>query len=171
MKLLSKIVLLIGIGFITQAHSSIASSNIINTTNNPPVTFKCLIQMMNYTGERAYVVVSLIDPSGEYVKTLYLQGDDKEWFPDLKNWWGFSNGNNENIDAITGATIGNGQRNIISLSFDQAQVNNGYTIRFESAVENQEYFSIDAEVALETSTIRNKVDGKGYIRHIRMMPN
>lgn len=127
--------------------------------------------MMNYTGERAYVVVSLIDPNGEYVKTLYMQGDDKEWFPDLKNWWKFSDGNSENIDAITGATIGNGQRNIISLSLDASQVDKGYTIRFESAVENQEYFAIDAEVPLQTATISNKVDGKGYIRHIRMMPN
>ena|SRR5690606_22981611 len=169
MKLLSKIVLLMGIGFITQAHSP-KTSNTGYTDNTPPVTYKCLIQMMNYTGERAYVVVSLIDPKGEYVKTLYVQGDDKEWFPDLKNWWKFSNGN-ENIDAITGATIGNGQRNIISLSFDESQIDSGYTIRFESAVENQEYFTIDAEVAVETSTIKNKVDGKGYIRHIRMMPN
>ena len=43
--------------------------------------------MANYTGEKAYVVVSLINPDGKYVKTLYVQGDDPEWFPDLKNWW------------------------------------------------------------------------------------
>lgn len=165
MKLLGKIVLLLAVAFMTQAHSP------KTTTEAPPVTYKCLIQMMNYTGERAYVVVSLIDPNGEYVKTLYLQGDDKEWFPDLKNWWKFSNGSGENIDAVTGATIGNGQRNIISLSLDESQVDAGYTIRFESAVENQEYFTIDAEVPVETATIKNKVDGKGYIRHIRMMPN
>ncbi|WP_417361661.1 DUF2271 domain-containing protein [Galbibacter sp.] len=167
MKLLGKIVLLLGIGFMTQAYSPITTTN----TTTPPVTYKCLIQMMNYTGERAYVVVSLIDPNGDYVKTLYVQGDDKEWFPDLKDWWKFSNGSSEDVDAITGATIGNGQRNIISLALDASQVDKGYTIRFESAVENQEYFAIDAEVPVETATIRNKVDGKGYIRHIRMMPN
>lgn len=171
MKLLGKIVALLGICFITQAHSPLAIGNTSSRINTPPVTYKCLIQMMNYTGERAYVVVSLVDPNGDYVKTLYVQGDDKEWFPDLKNWWSFSNGSSESIDAITGATIGNGQRNIISLSFDQSQVDSGYTIRFESAVENQEYYAIDAEVAIESATIRNTVNGKGYIRHIRMMPN
>src|SRR5690606_30616919 len=113
----------------------------------------------------------LIDANGEYVKSLFMEGDDKEWFPDLKDWWKFSNGSSEDVDAITGATIGNGQRNIISLALDASQVDKGYTIRFESAVENQEYFAIDAEVPVETATIRNKVDGKGYIRHIRMMPN
>lgn len=166
MRSLGKIILLLAIAMLTQAHSPQSA-----TAHMPPVNYKCLIQMMNYTGERAYVVVSLIDPNGEYVKTLYMQGDDKEWFADLKNWWQFSSGINENIDAITGATIGNGQRNIISLSFDPSEIDSGYTIRFESAVENQEYFAIDAEVPLQSETIKNKVDGKGYIRHIRMMPN
>src|SRR5690554_4927472 len=166
MRSLGKIILLLAIAMLTHAHSPQSA-----TEHMPPVNYKCLIQMMNYTGERAYVVVSLIDPNGEYVKTLYMQGDDKEWFADLKNWWQFSSGINENIDAITGATIGNGQRNIISLSFDPSEIDSGYTIRFESAVENQEYFAIDAEVPLQSETIKNKVDGKGYIRHIRMMPN
>lgn len=135
------------------------------------VSYKCMIQMMNYTGEKAYVVVSLINPEGQYEKTLYIQGDDKEWFPDLKNWWVFSNGAKENVDAISGATIGNGERNIISLGFDSAHIDTGYIIRFESAVENQEYYEVDAEIELNAATIKNKVDGTGYIRYIRMVPN
>jgi len=135
------------------------------------VSYKCMIQMMNYTGEKAYVVVSLINPEGEYKKTLYVQGNDKEWFPDIKKWWVFSDNSKENLDAISGATIGNGERNIISLSFDSEQINAGYKIRFESAVENQEYYAIDAEIELNTTTIKNKVDGTGYIRYIRMVPN
>ncbi len=127
--------------------------------------------MANYTGEKAYVVVSLMNAEGDYVKTLYMQGDDPEWFPDLKDWWGFSHNINEDIDAITGATVGNGERNIISLSVDASQVDSGYKIRFESAVENQEYYTVDAEIDLNSATIRNKVDGKGYIRYIRMVPN
>ncbi len=133
--------------------------------------YKCMIQMTNYTGEKAYVAVSLINPQGNYEKTMYIQGDDKEWFPDLKNWWGFTSRNDENLDAISGATIGNGERNIISLSFKPSQIDTGYKVRFESAVENQEYYSVDAEVDLNTATLRNKVEGKGYIRYIRMVPN
>jgi len=127
--------------------------------------------MANYTGEKAYVVVSLINPDGNYEKTLYVQGNDKEWFPDLKNWWKFSNGTNENVDAISGSTVGNGERNIISLGFNGSQINSGYKIRFESAVENQEYYSTDAEIELNTAVLTEKVDGKGYIRYIRMVPN
>ncbi len=135
------------------------------------VSYKCMIQMANYSGENAYVVVSLMDASGAYVKTLYVQGDDPEWFPDLKDWWAFSHSINEDIDAVTGATVGNGERNIISLVVYSSQIDNGYKIRFESAVENQEYYTVDAQIELNSATIRNKVDGKGYIRYIRMMPN
>lgn len=137
----------------------------------PTVSYKCMIQMTNYTGEKAYVVVSLMGPDNNYVKTLYVQGDDVEWFPDLKEWWTFSDGSHENIDGLAGATVGNGERNIISLGFDPSQIDNGYKLRFESAVENQEYFAVDAEVELNSETIENKVDGKGYIRFIRMVPS
>ncbi len=147
----------------------LSSSSFVQTPST--VSYKCMIQMANYSGEKAYVVVSLMDAQGKYVKTLYVQGDDPEWFPDLKEWWAFSHGTNEDIDAITGATVGNGERNIISLAVDSSQVDSGYKIRFESAVENQEYYTVDAEIALNASTIKNKVDGKGYIRYIRMVPN
>lgn len=157
------------VAMIAMAFFLLISSSFVQAP--PAVSYKCMIQMTNYTGEKAYVVVSLIDPKGTYAKTLYVQGDDNEWFPDLKSWWKFSNGTNENIDAITGATIGNGERNIISLAFDPSEIDSGYTLRFESAVENQEYYTIDAEIALNSDTIKNKVDGKGYIRYIRMVPN
>lgn len=127
--------------------------------------------MTNYSGEKAYVVVSLINREGNYVKTLYVQGDDEEWFPDLKKWWDFRGGTTENIDAITGATIGNGERNIISLVFDTSEIDAGYQLRFESAVENQKYYAVDAEVALNSESLTAKVDGQGYIRYIRMVPN
>ncbi|SHJ30888.1 DUF2271 domain-containing protein [Pseudozobellia thermophila] len=137
----------------------------------PEVSYKCMIQMTNYTGEKAYVVVSLINPEGEYEKTLYIQGDDREWFPDLKNWWKFSNGSGENVDALSGATIGNGERNIISLGFSASHIDAGYKVRFESAVENQEYYAVDAEIELNSATLTEKVEGQGYIRYIRMVPN
>lgn len=135
------------------------------------VSYKCMIQMANYSGEKAYVVVSLMDANGDYVKTLYVQGDDPEWYPDLKKWWAFSDETNEDIDAITGPTVGNGERNIISLVVDASQIDKGYKLRFESAVENQEYYNVDAEKELNSASIREKVDGKGYIRYIRMIPN
>ena len=31
--------------------------------------YKCLVQTINYSGEAAYIAVSLISPKGEYEKT------------------------------------------------------------------------------------------------------
>ena len=48
--------------------------------------YKCMIQMTNYMGEGAYIVVSLINKDNAYDKTLYVMGSDKKWYPDLKEW-------------------------------------------------------------------------------------
>ena len=50
------------------------------TTINTSTKYKCMVQMTNYVGEGAYVVISLINPDGHYEKTLYVQGDDEEWY-------------------------------------------------------------------------------------------
>ena len=42
------------------------------------VQYKCMIQIKNYKGEGAYVIVSLINPKGDYEKTLYVIGDDSD---------------------------------------------------------------------------------------------
>ncbi|MEE9362715.1 MAG: DUF2271 domain-containing protein [Cellulophaga sp.] len=135
------------------------------------VKFKCMIQMINYSGEKAYVAITLINPEGNYEKTLYVQGDDEDWFRDLKKWWGFSNSVNESLDGLTGATIGNGERKINVLEIASSKIDAGYKVRFETAVENQEYHITDAEVELNSATIKNKVTGSGYIRYVRMIPN
>ena len=46
--------------------------------------YKCMLQMSNYVGEGAYIVVSLINPKGQYEKTLYVMGDDKKMVQRLK---------------------------------------------------------------------------------------
>lgn len=132
-------------------------------------TFKCMIQMKNYTGEGAYVVISLIK-DGKYVETLYMQGDDDEWYSDITEWWNFYGKKRTDIDGITGATISGGNRTISILSIDENKIDAGYRIRFESAVEDQEYYADDVEFELTSENIKNKVEGKGFIRYIRLLP-
>ena len=45
--------------------------------------YKCMIQMKNYSGEGAYIVISLLNTEGKYDQTLYVQGDDDEWFSEI----------------------------------------------------------------------------------------
>jgi hypothetical protein len=130
-----------------------------------------MVQMTNYTGEGAYVVISLINPKGEYEKTLYMQGDDDEWYNDLTSWFDFYGKKRNNIDAITGATVAGGQRSINVIEIDDSKIDTGYRIRFESAVEDQEYYEKDVEFELTSASVKSKVEGKGFIRYIRMIPN
>lgn len=133
-------------------------------------SYKCMIQMKNYTGEGAYIVISLLNPEGEYEKTLYVQGDDDEWYFDITEWWDFQGEKRADIDAITGATISGGQRTISIINIDDDKIDKGYKIRFETAVEDQEYHKDDVEFELTSANIKSKVEGKGFIRYIRMLP-
>lgn len=136
----------------------------------PSSKYKCLIQMTNYTGEGAYIVISLLNPQGDYEKTLYVHGDDNEWYYDITEWWNFYGKKRSDIDAITGATISGGKRSITVIEIDKDKIDQGYRIRFETAVEDQEYYKDDIEFELTSNSVRSKAEGKGFIRYIRMIP-
>ncbi|WBX72030.1 DUF2271 domain-containing protein [Tenacibaculum retecalamus] len=139
-------------------------------TTSDDTTYKCMIQLKNYTGEGAYITVSLLNPDGEYEKTLYVQGDDEDWYSDITEWWKFQGTKRADIDAITGATVSGGNRTISILKIPESKLNKGYKIRFESAVEDQEYYKDDVQFELTTENVKNKIEGKGFIRYIRMIP-
>lgn len=136
----------------------------------PSTKYKCMIQLTNYDGEGAYIVVSLINPQGKYEKTLQVLGDDPEWYSDLIQWWKFY-GKRQTIDAITGETISGGERAIKIIEIEDDKLNKGYKIRFETAVEDQKYHTSDVEFELTSESVKSKVEGTGYIRYVRMMPN
>ncbi|MBV7267779.1 DUF2271 domain-containing protein [Winogradskyella luteola] len=140
------------------------------TLKQPSSTYKCMIQMTNYTGEGAYIIISLLNPKGEYEKTLYVQGDDDEWYFDITEWWNFQGKKRTNIDAITGATISGGERAISVIEIADDKIDQGYKVRFETAVEDQEYHADDVEFELTSESVKSKVEGKGFIRYIRLMP-
>ncbi|MNK00586.1 hypothetical protein D3C87_183740 [compost metagenome] len=128
--------------------------------------YKCMLQMNAYTGEEAYIVVSLINPKGDYEKTLYMMGDDKKWYNGFKEWFKFFN-KTKKIDGKTGASIGGGDRTMVNLDIDDAVINKGYKLRFESSVEAQKYHVADVEIPLTTEGLAGKADGKGYIKYVR----
>ncbi len=137
----------------------------VETTN-----VKCMIQMTNYTGEGAYVVISLINPEGDYEQTLYVQGKDSEWYSEIPEWWKFYGKRRSEIDAISGATISGGARTVSVVKIPSNKLDTGYSIRFETAVEDQEYYTDDVQFELTSKSVKSKVEGKGFIRYVRMMP-
>lgn len=130
---------------------------------------KYMIQMTNYTGEGAYIVVSLINPEGKYEQTLYVHGKDKDWYNELTEWWKFQGRTRRSLDGYTGATVKGGQRAMSFIKVDPTKINKGYKLRFETAVEAKNYFSKDVEIELTTANLSNKFNGKGFIRYVRLM--
>ena len=129
--------------------------------------YKCLLQMSNYMGEGAYVAVSLINPKGEYEKTLYVMGDDKQWYNSLKEWYKFSS-KKANVSAKTGASVTGGDRSVTTFEIETSKMDKGYKLRFETAVEDQKYHVGDVEISLTTVALTEKTDGKGYIRYVKL---
>ncbi|MGV3559569.1 DUF2271 domain-containing protein [Larkinella arboricola] len=134
-------------------------------------SYKCMIQMTNYMGEGAYIVISLINGKGAYEKTLYVLGSDKKWYPDVKEWHKAMAKKTPNISAITGASVAGGDRSVTVLEIDNSKLNKGYKIRFESAVEDKQYHVKDLEIPLTTEALSAKNEGTGYIRYVRFSPN
>ncbi len=133
--------------------------------------YKCMLQMTNYMGEGAYIVVSLIDAKGAYEKTLYVMGSDKKWYRDIKEWFSFYKKKPVNISAITGASVTGGDRSTTTFEIEDSKINKGYTLRFESSVEDKKYYAKDLEVPLTTNGITAKTEGTGYIRYVRLSAN
>lgn len=131
---------------------------------------KCLIQMDNYTGEGAYIVISLINPKGQYEKTLYVHGKDNEWYYELTDWWKFYGKKRHSLDGMTGSTISGGERSMSMVKIDKSKIGKGYKLRFESAVEAKNYYTKDIEFALTKSNLQKKFNGKGFIRYVRLLP-
>lgn len=133
--------------------------------------YKTMIQMNAYSGKEAYVVISLINPKGQYEQTLGVLGTDNEWYNTLKEWDKFQKVKKQKLNGITGASVAGGARATRLIEFDTAKLNKGYKLRFESAVETQKYYAKDAEVALSSAVLDNKagVNGGGYIKAIRFL--
>lgn len=76
--------------------------------------YKLMLQMSNYQGEGAYLVVSLINPKGQYEKTLSVLGPDKKWYKTLKEWHKAQSKKTEQLSAITGASI-SGEKGVLQI--------------------------------------------------------
>jgi hypothetical protein len=133
--------------------------------------YKCMVQMTNYQGEAAYIVVSLINPQDEYEKTLYVMGPDKKWYDHIKAWHKFNTKKPSNISAITGASVAGGDRSMTTFEIEDAKVDAGYKLRFETAVEDQKYHEKDIEIPLTKENLSKKTEGPNYIRYVRFSLN
>lgn len=129
--------------------------------------YKCMIQMTNYIGEDAYLVLSIVDEKGTYNKTVAVLGSDKRWYSDLKEWHKAFKAKPTNINAITGASVAGGDRAVAVIEIENAKIDAGYKLRFESAVEDNKYYVKDVEIPITKNALLAKTEGTGYVRYVR----
>lgn len=132
-------------------------------------SYKCMVQLKNYTGEGAYVVVSLVNNKNIYEETLYVIGQDPQWYNEIRSWWKFYGKRRINIDGISGATVSGGERKMFVLHIPKEKINDQYKLRFESAVEDQEYYETDLEISLAQQNLSSTYQGKGFIRYVKIL--
>jgi len=141
------------------------------------VEIKCLVEIMDYRGEGAYFVISVLDEEENYIKTVYVFGDDKSWFSEMKAFWIHLRKNNlfsdedfyPLIDGISGPTISGGERRVFQIKIPQNLFNNGYRLRFETAVEDKAYHMNDINIALNTESLKQTHMGQGFIKKIQFI--
>jgi hypothetical protein len=155
-------------GLIFLAFAAIASSF---SEPSAPMSFKCLVQLTNYTGEGAYVIVSLLDDKGKYQKTLQVFGKEKRWWKDIPSWFKFYTDSKENVDGVSGASITAGSRKVFTFTAAEQQFSKGYKLRFETAVEDQVYKERDVEIVLSENVAGQTFNGSGYVRYVKLIKN
>jgi hypothetical protein len=132
---------------------------------------KCLVQLVNYEGEGAYIIVSVVDKDNNYLTTLRVLGDDPEWYHEITSWWDYYGKKRYDLDGITGATIAGGERSVFQLSVDEQYLKEGNKLRFETSVEEKAYHEADVEIPLKPGMANAQAEGSGYIRYVRLITN
>ena len=140
------------------------------------VSVKCMVEMKNYSGEGAYVSVSVVN-NEDYLKTIYVFGNDKAWFSEMNFFWKHIRDNklylDEDfyplIDGVTGATISGSQKRVFILNIPRSLINKNYNLRFETAVEDKEYFVDDVNIVLSKEGLNVSYEGQGFIQSIKFI--
>jgi hypothetical protein len=140
------------------------------------ILVKCMIEMKDYNGEGAYINISIVN-NENYLKTIYVLGNDKAWFSEMKSFWKYIRINklylDEDfyplIDGITGATISGSQKRVIVLTLPKLLINKNYSLRFETAIEDVGYFENDVNFILDKEGLERSYEGQGFIRNVKFI--
>lgn len=119
-------------------------------------------QMSNYWGNPAYFAVYLTDPAGRYVETLWLAGRQPRYFEHLSGWQRAVGRGPLRLDGVTGASLGAGQGQSVSVEIADSMIDAGYTLHLDAAVENRRE-SRD-EVVLPLTSSGGQAAGRQYTR-------
>ncbi len=121
------------------------------------------LTMANYSGREAFLVAYVVDAKGRYVSTLYAAGSSERYFEHLDRWFRMFSRAHRGIDGMTGASKGAGASTSVAVDVPDTALNAGFTLRIETAVENQYYVPDEAAIPLDDAHNGVSTAGTSYV--------
>ena len=126
-----------------------------------PVTLTTTLK--NYGGDGAYLAVYLTDPSGAYVRTLWVAGKKSKYYKHLSDWHRATGGSPSQINGLTGASVGEGRSLKITADLADALFDAGYKLNIDAAAEDMRDSPRDISVPLTKAGAGKPVVGRSYV--------
>mgnify|MGYP006174878443 CR=1 FL=1 len=126
-----------------------------------PVTLTTTLK--NYGGDGAYLAVYLTDPSGAYVRTLWVAGKKSKYYKHLTDWYRATAGKRSPVDGVTGASVGAGRSLKVTVDLADALFDAGYTLNVDAAAEDMRDSPRDVSVPLTRAGAGKPVAGRRYV--------
>ena len=126
-----------------------------------PVTLTTTLK--NYGGDGAYLAVYLTDPSGAYVRTLWVAGKKSKYYKHLTDWHRATGGSPSQINGLTGASVGEGRSLKVTADLADALFDAGYKLNIDAAAEDMRDSPRDISVPLTKAGAGKPVAGRSYV--------
>ena len=126
-----------------------------------PVTLTTTLK--NYGGDGAYLAVYVTDPSGAYVRTLWVAGKKSKYYKHLTDWHRATGGSPSQINGITGASVGEGRSLKVTADLADALFDAGYKLNIDAAAEDMRDSPRDISVPLTKAGAGKPVAGRSYV--------
>lgn len=126
-----------------------------------PVTLTTTLK--NYGGDGAYLAVYLTDPSGAYVRTLWVAGKKSKYYKHLSDWHRATGGSPSQINGLTGASVGEGRSLKVTADLADALFDAGYKLNIDAAAEDMRDSPRDISVPLTKAGAGKPVAGRRYV--------
>ena len=120
-------------------------------------------QLKNYGGDGAYLAVYLTDPSGAYVRTLWVAGKKSKYYKHLSDWHRATGGSPSQINGLTGASVGEGRSLKVTADLADALFDAGYKLNIDAAAEDMRDSPRDISVPLTKAGAGKPVAGRSYV--------
>ncbi len=126
-----------------------------------PVTMT--VNMARYGGPGAYLAIYVTDASGAYAGSLWMAGGRSGYYKHLRDWMQLTGGDVGQVDGITGASVGSGQKLDLTMDLSDALFDAGYTLHIDAAAEEMRESPNEIAVPLTAAGAGQAVAGRRYI--------